>query len=317
MLHFISRAASLFRLEKTSAFFQRRTRLLIRKKKHRYLAKKYFHKQSFDVIVANTVPYCSEIAQYISAEKKYVVFHTSRADSFPDITRRAFSRFQGVVAVSEGGAQLLKQTYPEYAGKIRTITNYVDAEGIWTKAKEYTPALPADRLLLCSCGRLSREKGFDLAVEAARLLKERQLAFVWYFVGDGDRRQELEAMIAEYHLNDNIVITGFLQNPYPYIASCDIYVQPSYEEARPLAVMEALVLGCAVVATETVGSRSVLQDGQKGILTPISAEGLADGLLKYAYDETFRRSFSNQYSSEDDLKDRKEFAAAWQKLLSE
>ena len=124
-------------------------------------------------------------------------------------------------------------------------------------------------------------------------------------------------MTAEYHLNGHIVITGFMQNPYPYIAGCDIYVQPSYEEAQPLAVMEAAVLGKAIVSTETVGGKTILENGGKGVLTPITAEGLAEGILRLADDPALRRSYEDRYTREDDLRAQQAFAAAWDRLLSE
>ena len=316
-LHLLSRVASLLKCKNAAEQLQKRTRRRIHQKKMKYPAKRYFRGQSFDVVVANTVPQCAEIARDINAEKKYAVFHSSQAGFFPAETQMALRRFNGVIAVSDGVAEVLKKTYPADADKVLTITNYVDADAIRVKAAAEPQTFPEDRLVLCSCGRLSREKGFDLAVEAARLLKERQLAFVWYFVGDGDQKQALDAMITECHLNDHIVITGFLQNPYPYIAGCDIYVQPSYEEAQPLAVMEAAALGKATVSTETVGGKTILENGKKGVLTPITAEGLAEGILRLADDPALRRFYEDRYTREDNLREQRDFAAAWDRLLSE
>ena len=316
-LHLLSRLASALKCKNAAEQFQKRSRRCIHQKKMQYPAKRYFRGQSFDTVVANTVPQCAEIARHIDAGKKYAVFHSSQPGFFPAETQMALRHFNGVIAVSDGVAEMLKKTYPDDADKILTITNYVDAKAIWEKAKAEPPKTPEDRLVLCSCGRLSREKGFDLAVEAARLLKERHLDFIWYFVGDGDRRQALEAAITDGRLSDRIAITGFLPNPYPHIANCDIYVQPSREESYGLTIMEAVVLGRAVVSTETVGGKTILANGEKGVLTPVSAEGLAEGILRLANNPALRRSYEDRYTREDDLRAQQAFAAAWDRLLSE
>ncbi|MCR5783969.1 MAG: glycosyltransferase, partial [Clostridia bacterium] len=155
-----------------------------------------------------------------------------------------------------------------------------------------------------------------LALRAAAILRDRGFDFRWYFVGDGDDRAKLEKMIDTLSLCDKIIIMGYLMNPYPYIGSCDIYVQPSYEESFGLAVMEARILGRAIVSTDTVGCRIVLETGRNGIITPITAEGLADGIAELLTDEQKRKSFENKYPAEDNLREKAVYADSWDILLS-
>lgn len=304
------------RMKKPAAFFQRRSRQRIREKRNRAPAITYFKDELFDVVVANTVPSCAEIAWHIRAKKKYVLFRSSRAEFFPAQTRQSFAVCTGVIAVSQGVAQMLRKAYPAYAEKVLTIPNYVDADAVLKMAADpYSP--PDNRLTICSCGRLSREKGFDLAVEAARILKAQGVSFFWFFVGDGEARPTIENRIAQYGLQDSIRITGILQNPFPYISHCDIYVQPSREESYGRTIMEALILGKAVVSTETVGSLSIIRQGETGILTPISAQGLADGILPLTRDPLLRSAMENKYTTAENLNEKKAFSAAWNDLLSE
>ena len=74
------------------------------------------------------------------------------------------------------------------------------------------------------------------------IVKEKNIDFGWYFVGDGPERTKLENKITEYGLMNNIIITGMQENPYSYIGACDIYVQPSYEESFGLTIKEAQIL---------------------------------------------------------------------------
>lgn len=317
LLHSLSRVCAALHIRKAAEGLQKRARRLIRKKKNQYPAKRYFRGRTFDVIVANTVPLCAETARYIRGKKKYVLFHSSQPTFFPAETAAAFRCTDGVIAVSEGVREMLEQAYPQYADRIRTITNYVDAAAILEKAKRGETPARSNAPVLCSCGRLSREKGFDLAVDAAALLKQDGYAFIWYFVGDGPERALIERKSKENGLEENVRITGMLKNPFPYIAICDIYVQPSYEEAQPLAVMEAQILGRAIVSTETVGGKTILENGKKGVLTPITAQGLAAGIETLLRDPAYRASFENLYIPADDQRNKRQFANAWDRLLSE
>ena len=220
-----------------------------------------------------------------------------------------------MIAVSKGIQELLKTEYPNYASKIITITNYVNAKEIKEKAEAFT--LPDNgHTLICTCGRLEKEKGFDLALEAAKILRDKGFGFEWYFVGDGGDKQKLTAMCDNYGLNKQIVFVGFQPNPYPYSAGCDIYVQPSYEEAQPLAIMEALALSRTVVSTETVGGKTLLENGNKGILTPFAAEGLAAGIETLLRDPEKRTTLQHPYTAEDDLRAKQTFIMAWNNVLS-
>ena len=316
-LYVLSRIFSLLRFQKGEEYLRRRTRQRIRRKRNQLLAKKYFKNTGFDVLVANTVPHCSEIGQFIRADKKYVVYHSSREQFFPSATKEALRRFNGMVAVSESVFALLARIYPDDANKLRLITNYVDAEKLREQAREYPLPEHTDIHVICTCGRFSKEKGFDLAAEAARILKEKGFDFIWYFVGDGGERQRIADMIEKWGLSDRIVLTGFLPNPHPYIGGCDIYVQPSREEAQPLAVMEARCLGRAIVCTETLGGETVLQNGEYGVLTSISAEGIASGVESLLASAERRAAFENLYTQEDYLREKHEYEEAWDRLLSE
>lgn len=315
VLHLLSLFFGMVRMHRLAAYSQKQTRSLIHRRRIIRQAKTYFKNKSYGVIVANTVPVCSEIARYIDADKKYVVFHSSKPEFFPALTKQAFDLFTGVIAVSEGVKQMLEQTYPDNKEKIVTVTNYVNAREIQAKAAEF-PLPDNARTRLCTCGRLEKEKGFDLALEAAKLLRDEGFDFEWYFVGDGGEKQRLTALRDEYDLDNRIIFTGFRQNPYPYIAGCDIYVQPSYEEAQPLAIMEALALSRTVVSTETVGGKTLLKNGDEGILTPISAEGLAAGIETLLRDPEKRTTLQHPYTAEDDLRAKQTFIMAWNNVLS-
>ena len=123
-------------------------------------------------------------------------------------------------------------------------------------------------------------KGFDLAVEAARVLFQQGKIFKWYFVGGGVDRQRIEQLIIDNNLSEVIEITGLQDNPYPYIKKCDIYVQPSRHEGFCITLAEALCFGNPIVATDFTGAKEQLKERENGFVVAMSAETIASGIEK-------------------------------------
>ena len=84
-----------------------------------------------------------------------------------------------------------------------------------------------------------------------------------------------------------------------------------------MVLLEAMILGKPIVSTNTVGGRTILENGKKGVLTDFSAESLADGILSLINAPEKRAAFSNLYTPEDDRRNRAVYAEKWNALLSE
>ena len=270
----------------------------------------------FDVAVAYLQGYTAGfVAKVIRADRKVLFFHNS-TDSNHALHERILPQFETIVCVSPGAMQAVAGFYPAFADKMTVIENHVDAAQIRQQAEEYTPAFPEGKTVLCSCGRLTKEKGFDLAVRAAALLRDKGLDFRWYFIGDGPERPKIEAMIAENRLTDRIEITGLQENPYPYYRHCDIYVQPSYEEAHSLSVIEAGILQKPIVSTATVGGKCLIDDGTDGLLAEIDPVPLADAILRLANDAALREKLTQNLSAVNWDDDADRFRRQWAALLA-
>lgn len=292
-------------------------RSYIHEQRAKHPAKDVFKDEHFDVIVSNAVGICTEMALHISAEKRYVFFRSS-VDLHHDMLERVFPRYDGIVAVSAGVQTMLQKAYPMVKDKILLLENYVDAETILEKANvsDTDPSLEDNITTICSCGRLSSEKGFDTAVEAAAVLDKEGYSFKWYFIGDGQEREKVEALIKNYSLEEKIVITGYMDNPFGFMKNCDIYVQPSYEESYGRTIKEAIILGCPVVSTATVGGKTLVRDKENGILTEINSEALAEGIKMLIDDEALRTKLGAFYSVEQNAKEKQIFKEGLENLLS-
>lgn len=284
--------------------------------KMQYEKEHYFRdEEEYDVAISYIQGYTAQfVAEYIRAKKKIMFYHGS-TDETHELHDKIMEHFDKIVGVNEGVQNVLKGLYPKFADKMTYIENYVDAEEVRRRSQEYQIERKDVDFVLCTCGRLTPVKGFDLAIEAARILKENNNSFLWYFVGDGPERGKLERMIDKNALNDYIVITGMLDNPYPYITDCDIYVQSSYEEAHPLAIIEALVLNNPVVTTNTVGGNALIKDSFHGVVVEKEGSLMAKAILQLWNDDCQYRKIQGNLKNIIYLNSFGVYQEKWKNLL--
>lgn len=306
----------LFGLSNKADTFQNKAYGYIHQKKVSFPHRKNFKNESFDTVISYSLHIGTEMGLCFPSNKYCVFLHSSDPDYHCETALRTFDKYDFIVCVSNGVKQVMSEAYPEYAEKMTVIENYVDAERIIELSNETNPINKENNYIIASCGRLSHEKGFDLAVEAAKILKENEIDFKWLFIGDGAERQKIEDLIKNYQLEKNIVITGFTDNPYSYIKCCDVFVQPSYEEAQPLTILEARILGKPIVSTKTVGGKYVLENGKKGVLTDFSGESLAEGIKSLTENPEKMHRFSDLYTIEDNQKEKKIYIEKLNDLLN-
>lgn len=289
----------------------------IREDSMKYEQKKYFNDKKYDVAIAYVQGYTSLfVSNYVSAYEKIVFYHTS-VDELHEMHELILPGYDKIAALHKEQKILLEKWYPMHKSKISVVENYTDREMLAAQSKEKNISLPENKTILCSCGRFTSVKGFDLAVESAKILKDNGVDFIWYFVGDGPERKRLENMIADYGLKNNIVITGMQKNPYPYIAACDIYVQPSYEEAMPVTILEAHRLNKPVISTATVGGQNLVDNRKNGVICDIDAKSLAESITELINDNQLYTNIVNNLTNTDYSHEFEKYKEQWRNLLEE
>lgn len=143
--------------------------------------------------------------------------------------------------------------------------------------------------VVLSIGRFSRAKDFATLIRAfALLIKEQPARLI--ILGEGRQRAALADLVRRLDLAAHVDLPGFVANPYPYLARADLYALSSRMEGSPNALIEALALGCPVVATDCAsGPREILQDGRYGVLVPVGdVPGLAAAMARTLQDPPTR-----------------------------
>lgn len=108
------------------------------------------------------------------------------------------------------------------------LYNISSTKMIWQLAeKNYPDEYRRKKNILVSIGRLNTQKGFDLAIQAAKIIEEKGVEFTWFIIGEGEDEQMLREQIKKERLDDSVKLVGIRKNPYPYIRYADVFVQPS------------------------------------------------------------------------------------------
>lgn len=310
-------AAETFRQMKKADMLKEKLADMIREDSMILEKNTYFKGKYYDIAIAYVQGYTALfVSDYVKAGEKIVFYHTS-TDEIHSVHKRILPNFDKIVALHDEQKNLISQWYPGESSKIRIVENYIDRDFIFDESRKKQLERKDDELVLCSCGRFAQVKGFDMAVEAAKILSDKGISFKWYFVGDGPDRAKIEDKIYSYNLHKKVILTGMKKNPYPYIASCDIYVQPSYEEALGLTILEAHRLSRPVISTKTVGGMKLVENGVNGLLCNIDAVSIAQavealGANKEAYNSIVANLKNTDYSQEFS-----KYQQQWKDLLEE
>lgn len=174
-------------------------------------------------------------------------------------------QFDRIFCVSETTRQNALKEIPQFTGKMDVLYNQMDIQKVMSGLKEHVQAAEdMKHPCIVTVGRLQTPpKKTDIAIEAAYRLVQRGLDFHWYWVGEGPDREMLENMIKEYSLSEDerFVLLGQQANPYAFMREADFYVQPSAYEGLPIAIDEAQLIGCKILATDIPSIREAVDFG--------------------------------------------------------
>lgn len=236
------------------------------------------------------------MADKINAKKKIAWINVTYKPQgiYRDYIDLYYEKFDKITLVSESVYNQFKDIFSNHTDKGVIIKDILDFSVNKKMAKQVIEnemkMFDKSKYKLLTVGRLVDQKGYDLAVEACKILKEKNLSFVWYVIGEGNKRKMIEDKIKEYQLEDCFILLGAKNNPYPYFDSCDIYVQTSRFEGFGITIAEARMFNKPVVTTEFDAVYSQMIQNKNGLVVPISAEAIADGIERMMNDDEYRNN---------------------------
>jgi glycosyltransferase involved in cell wall biosynthesis len=212
-----------------------------------------------------------------------VAAHRHRDRVSPWLASWFYGRADAVVCVSEGLADDVARRTGLDRTRIEVIPTPVSRADLLAAANGPPPHawFEDEPPVVLAVGRLERVKAFDHLLAALALVREHVPARL-VILGEGRERSRLESEARRLRLNGEVLMPGFQQNPYRWMARADVVALSSIREASPTVLVEALALSRPVVATDCdVGPREVLADGRFGRLVPPGDDGaLADAIAQ-------------------------------------
>ena len=202
---------------------------------------------------------------------------------YETLQRRAFRRFDAVVAVSEPLHRALVG-WRVQQDRVHVIPNGYEASATMVERRAARAALglPADDYVIGWVGRLSREKGLDVLFEALALVRDRPVTVA--VIGTGRERASLDALAAARGITAAVRWMGLVPDAARFFRAFDLFVLSSRTEGTPIALFEAMDAGVPIVATAVGGVPAVVSDAEATLVLSQDPGGLAKA-LRAAFDD--------------------------------
>lgn len=157
--------------------------------------------------------------------------------------------------------------------------------------------IPHGAFLSGTVANIFPRKGYEVMLKALPAILDQIPAFHYLIIGKGNGpyEQVLRALVDDLHVQDHVHFLGFQDPVIPILGQLDLYVHPACMEGFGIAVLEAMAMGKAVVATRTGGIPEIIENGETGVLVPPGdSHSLALAIVLLARDKTRRKEMGSR-----------------------
>ena len=246
--------------------------------------------KKYDLAISFLTPH-TYVKNKVMAKKKIAWIHTDYT-IYPiakNVELPIWSSYNYIASISNDVTRTFLQVFPSLAPKIVEIENILSPSFVRKRAElqDVDKEIRQEgAITLLSVGRFSDAKNYDNVPDICKhLINETKLNIKWYIIGYGGDEALIRQKIKEAGMEEHVILLGKRTNPYPYIKTCDIYVQPSRYEGKSVTVREAQMLCKPVVVTNYPTAPSQIRSGNDGVIVPMDNEGCAHGLAEVICDK--------------------------------
>lgn len=244
----------------------------------------------------------------LKGKRKVAFFHSDYAKwpYYYSVDKKYYPRVDAVLTISPSCVESLKKFFPDQAHKIGLMPNIVSPTLISRLASETINNDDFDTSMtsIVTVGHVSYLKGTDIALGAAKILKDRGVAFNWYFIGKEIEGCKYRRMAAAYGLERQIHFMGIIANPYPYINAATIVAHTSRYEGKSIALDEAKMLCKPIVVTNFTTVQDQFTDKHNASIAAMAPEAVAANIeellisneLRFKYSSALATSISDNSS---------------------
>lgn len=262
------------------------------------------HLGEYDLAISFLTPH-NIVLDKVRAKRKICWIHTdyTHIDVDAALELPVWSGYDRIVSISDDVTRTFCTVFPSLRNKIVKIENILSPDFIRNRGLSGNPPCdmpPAENgYTLLTIGRYSYPKRLDEIPAICRRIVERGTAVKWYIIGYGGSDDYIRQAIAAEGMEKHVVLLGKRENPYPYIAACDWYVQPSRYEGKSVVVREAQILGKPVIITDYPTSGSQVQNGIDGVVVPMETAACAGAMAAVIKDDVLKSAVADYLSSHD------------------
>lgn len=242
------------------------------------------------------------VIEKVRADKKVLWIHNEyqKLQYNAEYDAPYYEKADEIITISPKCRQCILEAFPAMENKVHILENITVSDEVQRKSQMGQASEYEDfhGLKLLCVGRLRPQKAYDLAIEAANILKLKQIPFRWLILGDGPEYQRLQQQIDHFHLNDSFFLLGNRENPYAYMAKCDILVQTSRFEGKSVVLDEAKILEKPIVATNYTTVVDSITHGRNGWIVEMTPEAIAEGIITLWESDAIRQTLIQTLVSE-------------------
>jgi glycosyltransferase involved in cell wall biosynthesis len=233
------------------------------KREANYLQNKY----SFDTIVAYQEGAATRFVSYVTERVNKVAWYHCPYVRFNGLAKKRalnlYSHFDAIACVSNCFVKLFTEAFPPLENRVHCVYNTLNSHLInkMGNAIVKDEQFNIDVFVIVSVGRFAAQKQFDKIPLLAKRIKDKtDVPFRWYIIASGDaRKTETISNINKYKVEDNVVLLGPKDNPYPYFKQSDLYVCTSKSESFSYTIFESKILHTPVVSNNFPVAYEVLE----------------------------------------------------------
>lgn len=261
----------------------------------------------YDIAISFLNPH-NIVAEKVKAKKKICWIHTdyTKIDINKDIELPVWEKYDHIVSISPDVTTTFLTVFPSLKNKIVEIENILSSEFVKNRAEQVPQSeiltempLETNVTRILSVGRFSAPKNYDNVPDICKRINRLGQKVKWYIIGYGDMESQIRNKIHEAGMENDVILLGKRNNPYPYIKACDIYVQPSRYEGKSVTVREAQMLLKPVVVTDYPTAHSQVKDMVDGVIVPMDNSGCAEGIYRFINNKRLQEAICSHLKSCD------------------
>lgn len=238
-------------------------------------------REEFDLIVDyNGQQQLYYMVDKLKGKKKISFFHSdySKWPFYYDMDKRYYPKIDYIYTISDICVQSLKKYFPYQEDKIGIMENILSPQLIEKMSEKQMSDMNVykSEIKILTIGHISHNKGSDLAIRAAAILKIRGIKFKWFFLGK--EIENFRDLIIELGVTEQITYLGMRVNPYPYLKQADLYVHPSLFEGKSIALDEAKILCKPIVVTNFSTVKDQFEDRKNASICEMSPESITNAI---------------------------------------